>query len=91
MIQNLFGVDLIEFGKQLGLIALFNLIWIGIWYLTFRFTARFIKGHIEDIKDKEIGRIVEERNKYQEIFLEEHMLSSKAKKIMKKKIKEKKE
>jgi len=77
MIEKLFGVDLIEFGKEFGINPLFHVIWIGIWYLIFRFTAKFIKNHVEGVKDKEIDRIIEERNKYQEMFLGKYMISSK--------------
>lgn len=76
MIEKLFGVNLIEFGQAFGSATLFNLIYIGIWYLIFRFTAKHTSNIIEKIKDKEINRIVKERNKYQKIFLGKHMIST---------------
>lgn len=76
MIEKIFGFDLIEFGKEFGINPLFHVIWIGIWFLIFKFTAKHTSGTIERLKDKEINRVVKERNKYQKIFLGKHMVSS---------------
>lgn len=84
MIQDLLGVDLIAFGKNFGTIALFNLIFIAIWFIVFRFTAKFIKDAIEKAKDKEIERLVEMRNEYHKIFMGEYLLTTKKKAIKKK-------
>jgi len=76
MIEKLFGVDLIKFGQAFGPAILSNLIFISIWQLISIFSAKRNLNRIEKIKDKEINRIVRERNKYQKIFLGKHMIST---------------
>jgi len=77
MVEKLFGVDLIKFGQTFGPTILSNLIFIAIWCLTSVFITNRNTDRIERMKDKEINRVVMERNKLQKIFLGKCMISTK--------------
>ena len=79
MFNDFFGIDIVAFGKAFGVYAAFTLIWIFVWYRTFRFTAKFIKNCIEEVKDKEIERMTNEKNYLHRRLYGDDLLTSKPK------------
>jgi len=79
-IELLSSIDIIEFGKEFGVLTLFNLFWIIILSIILNSRSKKMINHIEKIKDNEIDRISEQRNKYQKMVFKSELLTSSKKK-----------